>query len=91
MNLQNKDTELVTYTYLYDCSRWWGSVKGVRNISHRSVNENVILKYAKKEAENITGSKTCDIKLLQKFHMLIKSSKPYPSLLQFPLSTIKDK
>jgi len=35
-------TNLTTYTYLYNCQRWWGVVSGVRNLAHNGKEADVI-------------------------------------------------
>jgi len=84
---ENTESRLTTYTYLYNCSRWWGYVSGVRNIVHESTSRESVLDAANYIAMSVTGSKTCDVKLLQKFHMTIALVEPYPALVQFPLSS----
>ena len=83
-------TSLTTYTYLYNCQRWYGVVTGVRNLAHNGKEEDVI-KTATDIAETLTGSQTCEVSLLQKFQMSVQLSEPYPALVQFPLSTAETK
>ena len=42
--------------------------------------EETVVKVAQKISNGITGSKTCDIQLLQKYHMVINAEKCYPAL-----------
>ncbi len=84
--MEQTKTNMTTYTFLYNCQRWWGTVTGVRNLAHNG-KEEAVINSATSIAEGITGSQTCDISLLQKFHMTVQLSEPYPALVQFPLST----
>jgi hypothetical protein len=90
MEEEKTKTNLTTYTYLYNCQRWWGVVSGVRNLAHDG-EETDVIKKATDIAENLTGSQTCDVSLLQKFQMSVQLSEPYPALVQFPLSTAETK
>ena len=83
-------TSLTTYTYLYNCQRWYGVVTGVRNLAYNGKEEDVI-KTATDIVETLTGSQTCEVSLLQKFQMSVQLSEPYPALVQFPLSTTETK
>ena len=85
MEEENKKN-LITYTYLFNCQRWWGTVTGVRNLAHNGEEADVI-KTATEIAETLTGSQTCEVSLLQKFQMSVQLSEPYAALVQFPLST----
>jgi len=76
---------MTTYTYLYNCSRWYGIVSGVRNIVHEG-QEKEVLESATTEAKRVSGSETCDVSLLQKFKIAITLAEPYTALVQFPLS-----
>jgi hypothetical protein len=62
----------------------------VRNLAHDG-EETDVIKKATDIAENLTGSQTCDVSLLQKFQMSVQLSEPYPALVQFPLSTAETK
>ena len=86
MEEEKTKTNLTTYTYLYNCQRWYGTVTGVRNLAHNGIDADVI-KTATEIAENLTGSQSCEVSLLQKFQMSVQLSQPYPALVQFPLST----
>ena len=39
-----------------------------------------IIAVAKQISNHVTGSKTCDVQLLQKYHMVINAEKSYPAL-----------
>ena len=90
MEEEKTRTSLTTYTYLYNCQRWWGVVTGVRNLAHDG-EETDVIKTATDIAENLTGSQTCEVSLLQKFQMSVQLSEPYAALVQFPLSTAEKK
>ena len=86
--MTSSNTEMTTYTYLYDCSRWWARVSGVRNITHEGSTIEVT-DAAIKEAMRVSGSKTCSVSLLQKFKITLTLAEPYTALVQFPLSSEK--
>ncbi len=90
MEEERTKTNLTTYTYLYNCQRWWGVVTGVRNLAHDGEEADVI-QTATEIAETLTGSQTCEVSLLQKFQMSVQLSEPYAALVQFPLSTAETK
>ena len=76
------------YMYTYNCKRWYGNVNGFKNL-HVNTNiedEKDVIKLAKKDANKFTGSKTCDVSLLQKFHVNIKPIKNYAALTSIPVS-----
>ena len=78
------------YSYYYSCPRWYGNQKGFNNIFVESDEDEITAnKLAKTEMELKTGSKTCDIKLLNKFDMVIKSSKTYSSLTGLDIQKIR--
>lgn len=86
------DLNLDVYLYKYDCIRWYGNVSGLQNmIVDDKITESEIKKIAEKRANLISGSKSCDISLLQKFSTSIKTVKSYSSLstIPFVLSTNK--
>ena len=85
--MEQTKTNMTTYTFLYNCPRWYATVTGVRNLVHDGTEDEVV-KSATEIAKHLSGSETCDIKLLQKFHMSLRLSEPYPALVQFPLSTV---
>ena len=76
------------YMYKYSCPRWWGLSQGLRNMNPGNVtSEDKITEMAKNDANNYTGSKTCDISLLQKFHITMQSVKNYAAITSIPFST----
>jgi len=79
--------------YKAQCPRWFGWIDNIRHIVvDKNTSENDVKKLAAAVSNNITGSKTCDIQLLQKYHMLIEAKKSYPSLtgLTFHETVIKN-
>jgi len=72
------------YLYHYRCPRWYGTPSGVRNLflynktSHTKSPESI----AKKDAEELTGSKTCDIQLIQKFSIMIQPLYTYTPIIE---------
>lgn len=71
------------YTYSYLCTRWYGSLSGVRNIYMEGDMAPEIA--ATKDAELISGSKTCDIQLLQRFRMVVSDVETFPAMAAQPL------
>ena len=79
------------YMYKYACPRWWGTVQGLRNINTGSkLNDEEVIKIAKNDANKYTGSKTCDVFLLQKFNVDITPIKNYAALTSIPFSISKN-
>lgn len=78
---------LDVYLYKYNCPRWYGIVSGLKNIVvDNEVTEDKILEIAKQNSNQYTGSKTCDVYLLQKFNTCIKPIKSYSSLSTIPFT-----
>ena len=76
------------YMYKYNCPRWWGYSQGLRNMNTGNItSEDEVVELAKQDANNYTGSKSCNISLLQKFHVTMKSVKNYAALTGIPFST----
>tara|TARA_B100001559_G_C16476024_1_gene611428 strand:- start:377 stop:631 length:255 start_codon:yes stop_codon:yes gene_type:complete len=71
------------FTYSYHCRRWYGSVHGVRNIYVEG--DMSPEKAAKRDAEFVSGSKTCDIQLLQRFRMMVSDVETFPAMAAQPL------
>ncbi len=81
------------YSYGYNCPRWYGNVKGFDKIvvqetinnkkvnKHENINdENVVKQLAVHQANKLTGSKDCNVFLLNKFKVTFQNLKTYPSL-----------
>ena len=79
------------YMYKYACPRWWGVSRGLRNMNADSeLDEKEVIKIAHEDANRYTGSKTCDVSLLQKFHVSITPIKNYAALASIPFSVPKN-
>ena len=77
--------------YKYACPRWWGTMEGLRNMNAESgLDEKEVIKIAGLDANKYTGSKSCDISLLQKFHVSITPIKNYAALTSIPFSVPKN-
>jgi len=69
--------------YKHSCPRWYGRENDIKHIVVPENTDEKNVKYQAKQISNaITGSKTCDIRLIQKYHMTIQPKKSYPSLTQ---------
>lgn len=67
--------------YKATCPRWYGWHDNIRHIVvDKDTPEKDVTNTARKISNAITGSKTCDIQLLQKYHMVINAQKSYPAL-----------
>ena len=62
--------------YKSSCPRWYGIENDIRHIVvAKDTTETNVKHQAKQMANAITGSKTCDIQLIQKYHMIIQPKK----------------
>jgi len=69
------------YMYKAKCPRWYGNHDDIRHVVvDKNTSEETVVKVAQKISNAITGSKTCNIQLLQKYHMVINAEKSYPAL-----------
>ena len=69
------------YMYKSSCSRWWATQNDIRHIVvAKDTKEEDVKEQAKQTANTLTGSKTCDIQLIQKYHMIIQPKKSYAAL-----------
>jgi len=69
------------YMYKSSCSRWWAIQNDIRHIVvAKDTKEEEVKEQAKQTANTLTGSKTCDIQLIQKYHMIIQPKKSYAAL-----------
>ena len=69
------------YMYKSLCPRWYGVKDNIRHIVvAKDTTELNVKQQAKQMANAITGSKTCDIQLIQKYHMIIQPKKSYAAL-----------
>lgn len=76
------------FTYAYNCSRWYGAVSGTRNIYVEG--EVTPIKAATEDAKRFTGSKTCDIRLLQRYKMIVSDVETFPAMATQPLFKCSD-
>jgi len=80
------------YMYKYNCKRWYGDVTGLRNFhTHRDNNgkqhtDEDILKLVTEDAKKLSGSRTCDVDLLEKFYVTIKTEKNYAAITSIPFT-----
>jgi len=76
-----------TYLYTYKCPRWYGILSGVKNVYFKDEHtDEYVVEVLKERSNKITGSKSCDIKLLQKLKVSIESIKNYEGLATIPLN-----
>ena len=77
--------------YKYSCPRWWGTLQGLRNMNaDNGLDDKAVIEIAHADANKYTGSKNCDISLLQKFHVSITPIKNYAALTSIPFSVPKN-
>lgn len=75
------------YTYHYNCPRWYGTNSGTR---HLILEGNIHPEEAvRRDAAMLTGSADCDIRLIQKFTMVIQDVETYPAMAALPLHKFK--
>ena len=71
------------YMYKSICPRWWGITVNVNHIVVKeNTPENDVIEQAKLTSNALSGSKTCDINLIQKYHMIIEPKTTYPAMTQ---------
>jgi len=69
------------YMYKSSCPRWWAIQNDIRHIVvAKDTKEEEVKEQAKQTANTLTGSKTCNIQLIQKYHMIIQPKKSYAAL-----------
>ena len=69
------------YMYKSSCPRWYALQNDIRHIVvAKDTKEEDVKEQAKQTANNLTGSKTCNIQLIQKYHMIIQPKKSYAAL-----------
>ena len=69
------------YMYKSMCPRWYGWHDNIRHIVvEKDTPENVVVYTAKNVSNSITGSNSCDVQLLQKYHMMNEAKKSYPAI-----------
>lgn len=69
------------YMYKSSCPRWYGIENDIRHIVvSKDTKEEKVKEQAKQTANTLTGSKTCSVQLIQKYHMIIQPKKSYAAL-----------
>ena len=69
------------YMYKSSCPRWYSTLNDIRHIVvAKDTKEEDVKEQAKQTANILTGSKTCNIQLIQKYHMIIQPKKSYAAL-----------
>jgi len=67
--------------YKSSCPRWYAIQNDIRHIVvSKDTKEEDVKEQAKQTANTLTGSKTCNIQLIQKYHMIIQPKKSYAAL-----------
>ena len=73
------------YMYKYICNRWYGKTSDVRYLGVKeSTPINQVKQQMTEHAKNISGSGTCNIFMLQKFHLIVKPVESFPSFTSCP-------
>ena len=63
------------------CPRWYATFGDIRHIVvPKGTPEPKVIDLARSGSNALTGSGSCDIKLLQKYHMIIQPKKSYAAL-----------
>jgi len=69
------------YMYKSSCPRWYGIENAIRHIVvAKDTTEDDVKEQAKQMSGLVTGSKTCNVQLIQKYHMIIQPKKSYAAL-----------
>ena len=69
------------YMYKSTCPRWYGWYDNIRHVVvEKDTSEEEVINVTKKISNHVTGSKSCNVQLLQKYHMIIEAQKSYPAL-----------
>jgi hypothetical protein len=67
--------------YKSTCPRWYGIENDIRHIVvSKDTKEEDVKEQAKSTANTLTGSLSCNIQLIQKYHMIIQPKKSYAAL-----------
>ena len=67
--------------YKSSCPRWYALQNDIRHlVVAKDTKEDDVKEQAKQTANTLTGSKTCNIQLIQKYHMIIQPKKSYAAL-----------
>jgi len=82
------DLEANIFLYKFTCPRWYGNHTGLKNlIVNNNISDEEVINLAQSKANFVSGSKTCDIFLLQKFNAIIKPCQSYSDLVSIPFDT----
>jgi hypothetical protein len=73
------------YLYRYHCQRWWGNVTDAKYVKVNDTNNPK--KEVLQDAYNHSGSNTCNISLLQHFHLSFTSIESFPPT--FPITDVQ--
>ena len=69
------------YMYKSTFPRWYVCHDNIRHVVvEKDTSEEEVINVTKKISNQVTGSKSCNIQLLQKYHMIIEAQKSYPAL-----------
>ena len=69
------------HIYHYKCKRWYGEQVGFSSILTKKGTQNEDLQnIIITDAQNKSGSETCDTSLIQTYEIMIKPLKTYPSI-----------
>lgn len=73
------------YMYKYSCKGWFGNITNINHIvASENTSKDEIMANATEHSKIATGSLKCDIRLLQKYKMIIYPEKSYSSLTELP-------
>jgi hypothetical protein len=80
LNTNVKGNEMDFYMYESVCKSWLGTYTNIKHIiTSKDISEEDVINKVK-ESLNNNGTMTCNINLLQKYHMIIYPKKSYSSL-----------
>jgi len=73
------------YMYKYSCKGWFGNITNINHIvASENTSKDEIIANAIDHSKKTTGSLNCDVRLLQKYKMIIYPEKSYSSLTELP-------
>ena len=84
METQPTEIKMKMAMYYYECSKWWGKSKGIRNITFNE-NDN-ITQLSKRDAQIYSKSHNCDINLLHYFNVTMTSEHTFPPIEKLPIN-----
>jgi hypothetical protein len=77
------DMSMSVYLYRYACARWWGTARDVRYL-HVDRGADLVGEVLR-DAQHASGSRTCDVALLQQFRVCFTPEKTFPPHALFPV------